>query len=138
MSDFKENIDIEIKLWGDFLKAQGRFLNGFGKTFLGWAEFLKVLTSKLMYRQRGRFSQTFIGASMAILSFLTIVFSSQLEDLINNSSNKGEGSTYLIMAADNSWGEYFGFRITKRRNNRISGGRWRYSVIDCSKIWSDD
>lgn len=100
MSDFKENIINELNLIGNFLKAQGRFLGGFSKTFLGWAEFLKVLTSKLMYRQRGRFSQTFIGASMAILSFLTIVFSSQLEALITSSS-QGEGSTYLIMAADN-------------------------------------
>lgn len=101
MSVLKENIESELKLWQEFLKAQGRFLNGFGKTFLGWAEFLKVLTSKLMYRQRGRFSQTFIGASMAILFFLTLIFSNQLEALINN-SDKGEGSTYLIMAADNS------------------------------------
>ena len=101
MSVLKDNIDNEIQLWKEFLKAQGEFLNGFGKTFLGWAEFLKILISKLMYRQRGRFSQTFIGASMAILAFLTIVFSSQLEALINN-SNKSEGSTYLIMAADNS------------------------------------
>lgn len=102
MSDLKDNINNEIQLWKEFLKAQGVFLDGFGKRFLGWAEFLKVLTSKLMYRQRGRFSQTFIGASMAILSFLTIVFSSQLEDLINSSNNQGEGSSYLIMAAENS------------------------------------
>ena len=97
----KDNIDNEIQLWKEFLKAQGEFLSGFSKAFLGWAEFLKVLTSKMMYRQRGRFSQTFIGASMAILAFLTIVFSSQLEALINN-NGKSEGSTYLIMAADNS------------------------------------
>lgn len=101
MAVLKENIDNEIQLWKEFLKAQGNFLNGFGKKFLGWAEFLKVLISKLMYRQRGRFSQTFIGASMAVLAFLTIIFSSQLEDLINN-SDKSQGSTYLIMAADNS------------------------------------
>ena len=102
MSVLKDNINSEIELWKGFLKAQGDFLNGFGKTFLGWADFLKVLTSKLMYRQRGRFSQTFVGASMAILSFLTIIFSSQLENLINRSGNQGAGSTYLIMAADNS------------------------------------
>jgi murein DD-endopeptidase MepM/ murein hydrolase activator NlpD len=101
MMSIKENIDGEIGLAREFLKAQGRFLNGFGKTFLGWAEFLKVLISKLMYRQRGRFSQTFVGASMAILFFLTIIFSNQLENLINN-SDKSTGSNYLIMAADNS------------------------------------
>jgi murein DD-endopeptidase MepM/ murein hydrolase activator NlpD len=102
MSVLKDNISSEIGLWKEFLKAQGNFLNGFGKRFLGWADFLKVLISKLMYRQRGRFSQTFVGISMALLSFLTIVFSSQLENLINSSGNKGAGSTYLIMAADNS------------------------------------
>ena len=102
MSVLKDNISNEIQLWREFLKAQGRFLSGFQKRFLGWADFLKILISRLMYRQRGRFSQTFVGASMAILAFLTIFFSSQLENLINSSGNKGEGSTYLIMAADNS------------------------------------
>jgi len=98
----RENISDELDLIKEFFKAQGFFLTGFQKKFLGWADFLKILTSKLMYRQRGRFSQTFVGASMAVLAFLTIFFSSQLENLINSSSNKGEGSTYLIMAADNS------------------------------------
>jgi len=105
MLNFKENIFIEITLIKEFLKAEGRFLNGFGKTFLGWAEFLKVFTSKMMYHQRGRFSQTFIGASMAILSFLTIVFSGTLENIINSSGSSGEGSTYLIMAADGTQAE---------------------------------
>jgi murein DD-endopeptidase MepM/ murein hydrolase activator NlpD len=102
MSELKENINHELGLIKEFLKAQGNFVNGFTNRFLGWAGFLKVTSSKLMYHQRGRFSQTFIGASMAILSFLTLVFSSQLEDLINNSGNQGEGSTYLIMAADDA------------------------------------
>ena len=100
MFDLKENIRDELELIKEFLKAQGVFLNGFGKIFLGWAESLKIVISKLMYRQRGRFSQSFIGASMALLSFLAIFFSGQLENLINSRSNRGEGSTYLIMAAD--------------------------------------
>ncbi len=99
----KENIEDEIGLFKGFLKAQGEFFNGFGKRFLGWAEFLKVFFARSMYRQRGRFSQTFIGASMAALAFLTIVFSSQLESLISGSRNdKSSGSGYLIMAADNN------------------------------------
>lgn len=98
----RENIKDEISLWKEFLKAQGVFFNGFGKRFLGWAEFLKVFFARLMYRQRGRFSQSFIGVSMAVLAFLTIVFSSQLEALINNSSDNSSGSGYLIMAADNN------------------------------------
>ena len=103
MGEFRQNIQNEVKLWREFVAAQGKFLNGFGKNFLGWADFLKTLVSRLMYRQRGRFSQTFVGASMAVLAFLTIVFSSQLEDLINN-SDKSEGSGYLIMAADGGSG----------------------------------
>jgi len=128
MSVFKENINSEIKLWSEFLKAQGRFLNGFGKTFLGWAGFLKIITSKTMYRQRGRFSQTFIGASMAILSFLTIVFSSQLENLIN-SNNNGEGSTYLIMAADNSGADTLVSELPK-------GETTEYRVVDGDTVSS--
>lgn len=128
MSDLKENINSEIKLWSEFLKAQGRFLNGFGKTFLGWAGFLKIITSKTMYRQRGRFSQTFIGASMAILSFLTIVFSSQLENLIN-SNNNGEGSTYLIMAADNSGADTLVSELPK-------GETTEYRVVDGDTVSS--
>ncbi|MFA6184526.1 MAG: M23 family metallopeptidase [Candidatus Shapirobacteria bacterium] len=129
MSDFKENINSEVRLWSEFLKAQGRFLNGFGKTFLGWTFFLKVLTSKMMYRQRGRFSQTFIGASMAILAFLTIVFSSQLEALINSSGNQGEGSTYLIMAADNSGADTLVSGLPK-------GETTEYRVVDGDTVSS--
>lgn len=102
MSNFREFIGNELKLFREFLRAQGVFLNGFGKRFLGWAEFLKIFFSRLMYRQRGRFSQTFVGASMALLAFLTIVFSNQLENLINRNSDNSSGSNYLIMAADNS------------------------------------
>lgn len=129
MSDLKESIRSEIKLWGEFLKAQGRFLGGFSKTFLGWAGFLKVVASKTMYRQRGRFSQTFIGASMAILSFLTIVFSSQLEALINSSGNQGEGSTYLIMAADNSGANTLVSELPK-------GETTEYRVVDGDTVSS--
>ncbi len=125
MFDFRENIESEIGLWKEFLKAQGKFLNGFGKRFLGWAEFLKVFFARLMYRQRGRFSQTFIGSSMAVLAFLTIVFSSQLEALINNSnSDKSTGSGYLIMAADNSMANTLVSQLPK---GEITEYRWLFN-----------
>ncbi len=129
MSVLKNNIDNEIKLWQEFLEAQVGFLNGFGKAFLGWADFLKILMAKLMYRQRGRFSQTFVGVSMAVLSFLTIIFSGQLEDLINRSNNSGEGSTYLIMAADNSGADTLVSGLSK-------GETTEYRVVDGDTVSS--
>lgn len=128
MSIIKDNIQSEIELIKEFLKAQGSFLNGFGKRFLGWADFLKVLISKLMYRQRGRFSQTFVGATMAILSFLTIVFSSQLEDLINR-SDKSQGAGYLIMAADESGADTLVSELPK-------GEITEYRVVDGDTVSS--
>lgn len=129
MGEIKEFISNELALIKDFFKAQGNFLNGFAKRFLGWAEFLKVFTSKLMYHQRGRFSQTFIGVSMAILSFLTIVFSSQLENLINDSNNQSEGSTYLIMAADDT-------AANTLVSDSMKGETTEYRVVDGDTVSS--
>lgn len=73
---------------------------GILRLLLGWLDFVKVRLTKLMYRQRGRFSQSFVNVSMGTLSFLAIVFSGKLEDLIMNNKNKDEGGNYLVMAAD--------------------------------------
>ncbi|MEI8068051.1 MAG: M23 family metallopeptidase [Candidatus Shapirobacteria bacterium] len=101
----RRDFDKEIQLWKTFFKLQGNFLGEIFKGFLGWSADFKSLLAKLMYRQRGRFSQTFINVSVAVLSFLTIIFSSKLEDIINSANNQNTGgSNYLIMAADNSAG----------------------------------
>lgn len=100
MFDFKENLIDELKLIGEFFKLQGIFVSKFFGGFWGWIGVLKNLTSKLMYRQRGRFSQSFINISMAVLAFLTVLFSGKLEDLINNNGKEGTGSNYLLMAMD--------------------------------------
>ncbi len=74
---------------------------GFLKKFLGWAEWIKVQVSKLMYRQRGRFSQSFVNVTMFTLFFLVILFSGTLESLvINNEGSETGGSNYLLAAAD--------------------------------------
>ena len=99
----KRDFDKEVQLWIIFLKLQGNFLGQILNGFLGWSAELKTGLAKLMYRQRGRFSQSFVNVSMAILAFLTIIFSSKLEDIINSSDNQSTGgSNYLIMAADNN------------------------------------
>jgi len=100
MSVLSENLMEELKLIGEFFKLQGVFFAKFFGSFLGWIEFLKNLISKLMYRQRGRFSQSFINISMATLAFLAVVFSGKLEDLINSSGKEGGGSNYLSMAME--------------------------------------
>ena len=96
----KRAIEKEIKLVGDFFSCQVVFWLDMGKIMLGWLGVVKGGTTKLMYRQRGRFSQSFVNLSMAFLSFLAIVFSGRIEDLISNKGRDTGGSNYLIMAAD--------------------------------------
>lgn len=99
----KKDLEKELDLIRIFLNLQGRYLAAILKRFLGWSELLKTGTTRLMYRQRGRFSQSFINISMALMSFLTIAFSGKLEELIlNNHDTTNGGGNYLIMAASNS------------------------------------
>jgi murein DD-endopeptidase MepM/ murein hydrolase activator NlpD len=101
----KEFFESEGKLIRQFLVLQGRFWSEIGTLFLGWVVTIKDGTSKLMYKQRGRFSQSFVSISLAILCFGAIVFSGTLEDLIRRKENtESGGSSYLIMAADNNTG----------------------------------
>ena len=105
MGDIKNKLVQELKLIKAFLKIDGIVLSRVFKIFWGWADWSKTEVSRLMYRQRGRFSQSFINASMAVLSFLVIVFSGTLEDIITNKDkNSGGGSGYLLMAAETSVG----------------------------------
>ncbi|MFA5828532.1 MAG: M23 family metallopeptidase [Candidatus Shapirobacteria bacterium] len=97
----KKFFEEESKLIREFFVDQSRFWEGVLAVWLGWAGIIKNSLSKMMYRQRGRFSQTFVNVSMAALSFLVIVFSGKVEELITFSGNKDAGgSNYLIMAAD--------------------------------------
>lgn len=93
----------EGKLIKQFLGLQGRFWSEIISFFLGWTGILKDETAKLMYKQRGRFSQSFVSISLALLCFGVIVFSGTLEDLIRRrENNENGGSNYLILAADGS------------------------------------
>lgn len=98
ISDNKK-IKEEWELMGEFFGEQGKIIAETGEIFLGWAGVIKTEAARLMYRQRGRFSQTFINISMAGLVFLAILFSGKIEELVNK-KGKGGGSNYLIMAAD--------------------------------------
>ncbi|MFA4826637.1 MAG: M23 family metallopeptidase [Candidatus Shapirobacteria bacterium] len=87
----------ELELIKEFWKEQGKFFGDLAKSLLGWAGVIKVGAAKLMYRQRGKFSGTFVHVSMAILSFLAIVFSGTIEELIAaNEGKETAGSGYLL------------------------------------------
>jgi len=101
----KESLGNEGKLIKQFLGLQGRFWAEIGTLFLGWVVNIKEVVAKLMYKQRGRFSQSFVSVSLAILCFGAIVFSGSLEDLIRRKENtENSGSSYLIMATDSGTG----------------------------------
>ena len=103
MFDIKGQITNELKLISEFLKLEGMLASRVIRGTLGWAEWIKILISKLMYRQRGRFSQTFINVSMAFLFFVVILFSGTLENLVVNSEgSENSGSNYLLAAANQS------------------------------------
>lgn len=103
VESIKEFLENEGKLIKQFLGLQGRFWSEIGSLFLGWTGILKDETTKLMYKQRGRFSQSFVSISLALLCFGVIVFSGTLEDLIKRKeNNENGGSNYLILAADSN------------------------------------
>lgn len=92
-----ENIKEEIILIKRFFGLQGVFIGEIGTIFLGWTGVIKDQITKLMYRQRGRFSNTFVSGAMTILAFVTIGFSGQLEALIEKRGNsENSGSRYLL------------------------------------------
>ncbi|MBP9818254.1 M23 family metallopeptidase [Candidatus Shapirobacteria bacterium] len=97
----REDLKTEAKMFGQFWQLQGRYWSDVGMLFLGWAVAIKDVLARLMYRQRGRFSQSFVNMSMALIFFTVIVFSGKLEELIaNNSSGEGGGTNYLLASAN--------------------------------------
>jgi len=96
--DFKK----EIKNFGDFSRAQGQWFGLLSKSLMGWIGVIKLESAKLMYRQRGRFSQSFVNGSMAVLAFGVLTFSGKLEELIEVSQNKrnSEGGNYYLFAQE--------------------------------------
>lgn len=91
-----QGIRTEIGLIGTFLKVQGKFWQKMLGFFLGWTGFLKVEMVKLMYQRRGRFSQSFMNIGMAMMAFLAVMLSGQVEEMIINRGNKSSGSNYLM------------------------------------------
>ena len=84
-----------------FFRLQAVFWMGVFGLFLGWLGVLKKVVVRLMYRQRGRFSQSFVNMSMAGMAFLAIVFSGRVEELLaRDQSAEFGGGDYLLMSVD--------------------------------------
>jgi murein DD-endopeptidase MepM/ murein hydrolase activator NlpD len=96
----KDDIRKEWSKFSKFISLQAQYWSRVGKLFLGWTDEIKKILARLMYRQRGRFSQSFVNVSMASLFFLAIVLSGKVEELMSGNRNKEGGSGYLIMAQD--------------------------------------
>ncbi len=139
----------EWKNLGEFFRWQGKFWAEIGNLLLGWLSFSKTGLSRLMYRQRGRFSQGFVSVSLAILCFVAIIFSGTLEDLIRDSSSgENSGAGYLIMAADGSQvgaetlisdlpkGEIVEYRVEE--GDTVSSIAQKFGVSIDTIMWEND
>ena len=147
MFELRERLKEELELIREFLKQEGIFVAGFSKSFLWWADWLKNLVSKLMYRQRGRFSQTFINVSMAFLFFLVILFSGTLENLvINSEGSENSGSNYLLAAANKAGantlisslpkGETTEYRV--QQGDTVSSIAQKFGITMDTIIWENN
>lgn len=94
----------ESEIINEFFKAQSVYWNEVIQVFLGWAIAIKDTSAKLMYRQRGRFSGTFVNAMMGLLFFIVITFSGQLEDLVTKSRATEDAGAGYLNAFDNNGG----------------------------------
>lgn len=147
MFELREKIKEELELIREFLKQEGVFVANFFKSFLWWIDWLKNLVSKLMYRQRGRFSQTFVNVSMAFLFFVVIVFSGTLESLVVNSEgSENSGSNYLLAAANKAGantlisslpkGETTEYRV--QEGDTVSSIAQKFGVTMDTIIWENN
>jgi len=143
----REDINNEWQLIKQFLQLQVVYWGGVGKLFLGWSDEIKKVIAKLMYRQRGRFSQSFVNASMAVIFFVAIVFSGKIEELISRSRNKADGGAgYLILAqsenvgaatlvSDSSKGDVTEYRVEE--GDTLSSIAQKFGVSMDTLIWEN-
>lgn len=143
ITNFKE----EFLLIKKFLGLQGIFIGEVMIVFLGWTGVIKDVISKLMYRQRGRFSNTFVSGAMTILAFFAIVFSGKLEALIEKRDNgENSGSNYLLatdgisgvntLISDSPKGEVTDYRV--KEGDTVSSIAIKYGISIDSIVWENN
>lgn len=140
-----KKIEEERVLISEFGNEQVGFLVNVAKSLFGWVEWVKVEISKLMYRQRGRFSSGFIHITMAVLAFLAITFSSKVENLIASDGTKATDNLMLLsiretsadtLISDLPKGEISEYRV--QENDTISSIADRFGVSVDTIVWEND
>lgn len=143
--DIKRSINSEVKLISQFGREQFDFWAGLISGMFTWVEWIKKETSKLMYRQRGKFSSGFVHMSMAVLAFLAVTFSSKVESLIAADETKGTENLMLLSISEQSAdtlisdlpkGEVTEYRV--RDGDTISLIADRFGVSVDTIVWEND
>lgn len=131
----------------EFLREEGRWWGRIAGWALGWVGVIKVGVSKLMYRQRGKYSASFVNASMAVLFFAAIIFSGRVEELlVRKGDRESGGSGYLLMAASDvagaetlisnlPKGETTEYRVAE--GDTVSGIAQRFGVSIDTIVWEN-
>lgn len=141
-----EDLKNELGLVRRFLELQWRYWGSVLAWLLGWTGEIKKFVSRLMYRQRGRFSQSFINASMAGLFFAAIFFSGKVEEMISGRKNGSGGSSYLAIAQDDGGvgtlisdspkGEITEYRV--KDGDTVSAIAQKYGVSIDTIVWENN
>jgi len=143
--DIKKAINSEFKLISQFGREQFDFWAGLISGMFTWVEWIKKEVSKLMYRQRGRFSSGFVHMSMAVLAFLAVTFSSKVESLIAADETKGTENLMLLsireqsadtLISDLPKGEVTEYRV--RDGDTISLIADRFGVSVDTIVWENN
>jgi LysM repeat protein len=96
----RRQLEKEKELLIEFVKLEGRLGEKVLEALLGWAGEIKSTAAKLMYRQRGRFSQSFINMSMGVMAFGAIALSSEIESLMISGDERRDYSDGVVMEAE--------------------------------------
>jgi len=139
----------ERKNLARFLELQWELLRDFGLLFLGWILVIKNQMARSMYRQRGRFSQSFVNTSMAVMTFLAVGLSGKIEEaILDKKDNQSGGSGYLVMAAEGAEssaetlisnlpkGEVTEYRVLE--GDTVSGIAQKFGVSIDTIIWENN
>lgn len=139
-----KNVRQEIELIRVFISEQVDFFAKVIKSLFGWIDWIKTKVSKLMYRQRGRFSSGFVHITMASLAFLAITFSSRVESLIAANETKATDNLMLLsiretsadtLISDLPKGEITEYRV--QENDTVSSIADRFSVSVDTIVWEN-
>ncbi|MBU1088562.1 LysM peptidoglycan-binding domain-containing protein, partial [Patescibacteria group bacterium] len=142
---YRKRIKEESGLLKGFFGAELRFFVTVSGALLGWTGWVKNWLSRLMYRQRGRFSQSFVHMSMGILAFVAIMASSKVEALIEERGDQeienfmvltGEVSDVDTLISDLPKGEITDYRV--QQGDTVSSIAHKFGVSIDTVVWENE